>query len=256
LTTLHRRAPLLVQQALYWDEEMPGLPCVSIISNSGGILQGDRNVIEVDLAPGAQGHVTTQAATRVHEMDSNYATQTQDLVLGSGSYLEYIPHPLIPYKGSRFVQCTKISIDPTATLIYSEILALKRTRMARLFHYDLFLPTVRRHAADGTSLFTEKSHLIPAGQRLASGAMGSFRCPRHNHPAHAEETTSCRRIEPAFNREAGLASGASRLPYDAGLVFKVLGFEAAPVSAAIRAFWSLARQEVVGARVPDIFLWA
>jgi urease accessory protein len=96
LTTLHRRAPLLVQQALYWDEEMPGLPCVSIISNSGGILQGDRNVIEVDLAPGAQGHVTTQAATRVHEMDSNYATQIQDLVLGSGSYLEYIPHPLIP----------------------------------------------------------------------------------------------------------------------------------------------------------------
>ena len=63
-------------------------------------------------------------------------------------------------------------------------------------------------------------------------------------------------IEPAFNREAGLASGVSRLPYDAGLVFKVLGFEAAPVSAAIRAFWSLARQEVVGARVPDNFLWA
>lgn len=261
LATLHRRAPLLVQQALYWDEEMPGLPCVSIISNAGGILQGDRNVIEVDLARGAQGHVTTQAATRVHEMDSNYATQTQDLVLGSGSYLEYIPHPLIPYKGSRFVQRTRISIDPTATLIYSEVLmpGRKHYGTGELFHYDLFSSTVHATRPDGTSLFTEKFILDPRRVSVSRlGAMGSFHVFGNvillTPKKHADRVFAA--IEPAFNREAGLASGASRLPYDAGLVFKVLGFEAAQVSAAIRAFWSLARQEVVGARVPDNFLWA
>src|SRR5262249_30738910 len=45
LTDLFRRAPLIVHRAIYWDEEMPGLPCVFIVSNAGGILQGDRNTI-------------------------------------------------------------------------------------------------------------------------------------------------------------------------------------------------------------------
>ncbi len=42
-STLHemeRKVPLLVQKALYWDEEMPFLPCVPMISTSGCVLQG------------------------------------------------------------------------------------------------------------------------------------------------------------------------------------------------------------------------
>ena len=48
LADLYRQSPLLVQRALYWDEEMPDLPCVFIITTSGGILQGDRLTIDVD----------------------------------------------------------------------------------------------------------------------------------------------------------------------------------------------------------------
>jgi urease accessory protein len=42
LTRLARRAPYYAQQALYYDEGMPGLPCVFLISTSGCVLQGDR----------------------------------------------------------------------------------------------------------------------------------------------------------------------------------------------------------------------
>jgi urease accessory protein len=261
LATLHRRAPLIVQQALYWDEEMPGLPCVAIISNAGGILQGDRNVIEVALAPDAQAYLTTQSATRIHEMDANYATQTQDLVLGAGSYLEYIPHPVIPHRHSRFVQHTRIAIDATATLIYSEVLmpGRKYYGAGEVFHYDLFSSTVHAERPDGASLFTEKFVIEPARAGVARlGAMGAFHVFGNvvllTPKVHADRLFEA--IEPSFDRDAGLASGASRLPYDAGLVFKVLGMETAPVRAAIRRFWSLARQEVVGARVPENFLWA
>ena len=109
LATLQRRAPLIVQQALYWDEEMPGLPCISIISNAGGILQGDRNVIEIEVGDEAQAHITTQSSTRIHEMDANYATQDQTLRLGKNAYLELIPHPVIPHRRSRFAQRTSIT---------------------------------------------------------------------------------------------------------------------------------------------------
>jgi urease accessory protein len=261
LALLHRRAPLIVQQALYWDEEMPGLPCVSIISNSGGILQGDRNLIEIDMAANSQAHVTTQAATRVHEMDSNYATQTQNLTLGADSYLEYIPHPVIPHKGSRFVQRTQIVIDPTATLIYSEVLMPGRKYYGdgELFQYDLFSSTVRAARPDGASLFTEKFIVEPRRSPVTRlGAMGSFDVFGNvivlTPKEHTEKLFAA--IEPSFDKVTGLATGASRLPYEAGLVFKVLGQETAPVSAAIRSFWSLVRQQVIGVRVPDNFLWA
>ncbi|HVZ09962.1 urease accessory protein UreD [Rhodopila sp.] len=261
LATLHRRAPLLAQQALYWDEQMPGLPCVSIISNAGGILQGDRNLIEIDVAPDAQAHVTTQAATRIHEMDCNFATQTQNLTLGSDSYLEYIPHPVIPHKHSRFVQHTTVSIDPAATLIYSETLmpGRKYYGAGELFQYDLFSSSIHAARPDGKTLFTEKFIIEPHRFGVSRlGAMGSFQVFGNvillTPKKYSDRLFGA--IDPAFDKETGLASGVSRLPYDAGLVFKVLGFETAPVSAAIRAFWSLARQEVTGARIPDNFLWA
>ena len=261
LSKLYRRAPLIVQQALYWDEEMPGLPCVSIISNAGGILQGDRYAIEVELAPHAQAYLTTQSATRIHEMDANYATQTQDLVLGEGAYLEYIPHPIIPHKHSRFAQRTSISIDPTATVIYSEVLmpGRKYYGLGESFQYDLFSSTVRAARPDGSSLFSEKLILEPWRSSVSRlGAMGAFHVYGNvvllTPKRHADRLFDA--VVPSIDKEAELAKGVSRLPYDAGLLFKVIGVETAPVRDAIRQFWSLARQEVVGARVPDNFLWA
>jgi urease accessory protein len=51
------------------------------------------------------------------------------------------------------------------------------------------------------------------------------------------------------------AAGASRLPNDAGLIYKVVGMETAQVRARTREFWSVVRPEVVGARVPREFAW-
>ncbi len=260
LTTIHRRAPLIVHQALYWDEQMPGLPCVAIISNSGGILQGDRYLVEIDLAPGTQAHVTTQAATRIHEMDANYAAQTQNITLGPNAYLEYILHPTIPHKHSRFVQRTEVRIDPTATLIYAEVLmAGRKYHLNERFQYDVYSSTV--HAADpeGTSLFTEKFLIEPYRTGVSRlGAMGSFDVFGNalvlTPKVHADRLLEA--TAPVFDKTASLASGASRLPNDAGIVFKVLGMETAPVNAAIRSFWSRVREEVVGVPVPERFLWA
>ncbi|EFM58081.1 urease accessory protein UreD [Brucella sp. BO2] len=261
LATLHRRAPLIVQQALYWDEGMPTLPCVSIISNAGGILQGDRYAIEIDLEPDTQAHVTTQSATRIQEMDANFATQTQTITLGANSYLEYIPHPIIPHKHSRFVQQTEVTIHPTATLIYSEVLMAGRKYYGtgELFHYDLFSSKFHAAHTDGTSLFTEKFIVEPArGNVSRLGAMGSFHVFGNlillTPKAHADRLFET--IDPVFDMDEGIAWGASRLPNDAGLLFKVLGMESAPVRAAIRKIWEAARQEVTGASLPENFLWA
>ena len=48
---------------------------------------------------------------------------------------------------------------------------------------------------------------------------------------------------------------ACRLPNDAGLLFKVLGRETAPVKAKVEEFWGVAREEIAGAFLPAPLRW-
>ena len=255
-----RRAPLLVQKALYCDEGMPGLPVVFIITNSGGILQGDRYTMDFAAGPDAFGHITTQAATKIHEMDANYAEQTQAITLEDGAYLEYLPELVIPFRHSRFHTRTRIRIAPTATLLYSEILMGGRLFYGdgELFKFDLFSSTVGAERLEGTELFVEK-FLIEPGRSEPSrlGVMGDFTVfgnvilltPREHADAIRE------RVVAAYDHKEGWAAGVSRLPNDAGLIYKVVGKESSTVRAKVREFWSLVRPQVTGFAVPSEFPW-
>jgi urease accessory protein len=260
LADLFRRAPLIVHRAIYWDEEMPDMPCVFIISNAGGILQGDRNTISIEVGRDACAHVTTQSATKIHAMDANYASQLQEIVLHDNAYLEYLPDPMIPHRHTRFLTHTRIAIAPSATLLYSEILMAGRKYYGEgeLYEYDLFSSTVRAERPEGGELFTEKFIVRPQQQSVRRvGVMGEFDVfgnvilltPRPHADRIFEQVPAVVRLDEKW------AAGASRLPNDAGLIYKVVGMETAQVRARIREFWSLVRAEVVGARVPREFAW-
>ena len=140
LADLDRRTPYMAQRALYCDEALPDLAWLFMITTTGCVLQGDRLALEIALAPGARAHVTTQSATKIHSMDANYAAQTQIITLADGAYLEFLPEPLIPHRRARFLSDTRITIAPTATLLYGEIVQPGRKH----HHPD---EALRRHAA-------------------------------------------------------------------------------------------------------------
>jgi len=260
LIDLERRAPLFVHKAIYWDEAMPTLPCVFLITTTGGILQGDRFHTVVELAPETQAHLTTQSGTQIHSMDANYAAQSQEITLGDHAYLEYLPEPIFPHAHARFFTHTRVSIAPTATLLYSETLmpGRKYHKGGELFAYDLFSSTVQVARPDGQPLLTEKYVVEPEQQTLRqAGQMREFDVfgnvllltPKVHADAIFAQTPA------SYDRQAGVAAGASRLPNDAGLIYKVLGRESQPVVAKIREFWAIVRQTVVGAPIMPKFLW-
>lgn len=72
-------------------------------------------------------------------------------------------------------------------------------------------------------------------------------------PRHAAKIFE--QVVPEAGADAGCVAGASRLPNDAGLVYKVLGMETEPVKAKVRAFWDLVRREVAGAPAPASRPW-
>ena len=49
LHRMEKRTPLFAQKALYHDEALPDLPCVTVISTSGCVLQGDRMVLSINV---------------------------------------------------------------------------------------------------------------------------------------------------------------------------------------------------------------
>lgn len=177
LAEMERRVPSLVQKALYWDEEIPELPCVTMISTSGCILQGDRLATDVHVEAGACAHVTTQSATKVHMMNANYASQIQNFIVEEGGYLEFMPDPLIPHRNSRFITDTTISIHPTATAIYSEVLMSGRKyhHADERFGFDVYSSRVAAQNLAGKELFVEKYVLEPKVESLdAVGVMQTF----------------------------------------------------------------------------------
>jgi urease accessory protein len=260
LAGLESRAPCLAQRALHCDDALPDMAWLFTITTSGCVLQGDRLVLDVSLGPGARAHVTTQCATKIHSMDANYAQQTQSFTLGEGAYLEYLPDPLIPHRGARFASDTRITIDPSASMLCSEIVQPGRRHHHPDECFGASLLSLATAAArpDGTPLFSEKLVIEPLQNSMRqTGVMDGFEvfgnvvlCT----PAdHAERIHA--RIGAAVDRVQGVACGACRLPNDAGVVFKVLGRETAQVRAKVREFWEVARREITGAAIPSPFFW-
>lgn len=260
LGRLHRRAPLLVQQALYWDEALPGLPGVYIISTSGGVLQGDRYDVDITLAPNTMAHVTTQSATKVQSMDANFAAQRQRFSVAAGAYFEFLPGPIIPHRHTRFITHTTLSVDPTATALCSEILMSGRKyhRGGEMFEYDLYSSTTAGERPDGTELFIEKFVIEPWRYPVRSpGAMSHFDVLGNvvllTPPEHADDVLA--QVTAGPSDDGLTVAGASRLPNDAGLIFKVLGTERQVVQDRIREFWALVRMSVHGVAIPPKPLW-
>lgn len=269
LSEMERRVPSLVQKALYWDEEMPQLPCVTMITTSGCLLQGDRQALDIIVEKDACAHVTTQSATKIHMMNANYAAQVQNIVVDENGYLELMPDPIIPHRDTRFITDTLIKLHPTATVIYSEILqsGRKHHHKDERFGFDVFSSRIRAECLNNDSsdipqyqneLFVEKYILEPKKDDLnAIGVMESFDVfgnvilltPKIHHERILE------RLEAKYDIDNQIAYGATQLPNESGIIFKVLGVDSPKTKMAVRYFWQIAREEILGISLPKPFLW-
>lgn len=255
-----RRAPLIVQQELYFDEGMPEMPCVYILSAGGPNVDGDRYENHFTVRKNAYAFISTGAATKIAEMIYNFSALKQIFVLEENAYLEYIPEATIPCRNSRYITDTAITIAPSATLFYSEIYTggRKYYNEGELFVYDLLSVCTQAHRPDGTPLFREKLVASPKEKNVRDiGVM-------HNYDVFANVIvlTPEKDAEAIYNqtqafidRDQELAVGISHLPNQAGLIFKVLGKETQPVKRIIREFGSVVRMQVKGKPLPEEFVW-
>ena len=260
LHDLYRVAPLLVQQALYWDQAMPELPVCPIISIGGGILQGDRYKIDITVDADACAQVTTQSASRVHQMDANYASQHQTITLKNGAYLEYLPDFTILYRDSRFINQTDIILAEDATLLYGEMILVgrKHHRAEERFGFDLLSLGVSVRRPCGRPLFTEKILIEKTRFHDSAAVMRGYDAFANIMCLTSPELAA--RIKARFETNFAtpaprVMSGVSLLPNRAGLMLRAVGMETHDVRHEVRRFWGLVREEVRGRTLPPACLW-
>jgi urease accessory protein len=123
--------------------------------------------MDVDLNNNAISHLTTQGATRIYKMNSNYATHLVKIKLKNNSYLEFIPEQIIPYNNSRFYQKTQLNIDESSTVVYSETIVPGRIAMGEMFDFDVcYLKT--EGTINKKIQFHDSSLIIPKKQKTQS----------------------------------------------------------------------------------------
>jgi urease accessory protein len=252
---LYTKVPLFAQRALYLEESLPSMAYMYIMSPSGGILQGDRYRMDISLLNGAYAHITTQGATRVYRMERNYATQIVNIDVGEDCYFEFVPDQIIPYRNSRFYQTLKMCVHDNATMIYSEMVVPGRVASGESFEYDICYMKAVGVNQDNKLRLTDIAILEP-GKRNPNqvGILDSHTvvgsvyllCPSRFARSIKDEINS------SLSNSSEIIAGASILPYNSGMIVRMLGNGASDLRAAIFEVVRIARKSLLNAEFSGI----
>lgn len=247
IKSLRSSAPFLIQKAIY-PEQDSHFAHVYMMSSSGGILQGDELKIDITMGKGSSARVTTQSATKIYKMDQGYATQYITIQSKEGSYLEFVPHQIIPFKSSRFYQEVNLKVEANAFLIYSEIISAGRTASGEKFDFDLcFLRTTAYRG--GKILFTDVMSLSNKYKKHLESLFARKEILSTLYII--SDSKQIERIEEEVNsaiKNSSLLASCSALPHDSGIIVRILGNSVSEIMAltekVVGIFRVIAKKEI------------
>jgi len=151
--------------------EVPEEGLLYVLNPTGGVLQGDRLEADVRVERGAHAVITAPSATKIYRADRLSAESRTRLRVAEGAILEYLPEPLIPYSGSRFVEHLLLDVESGGRLLSWEVLAPGRAARGELFDYELL--GLRLEVREGDSIvLRERADLRPSREPFPTLALG------------------------------------------------------------------------------------
>jgi urease accessory protein len=251
----YSKVPLFTQRALYLEESIPSMAYIYIISPSGGILQGDRYRMDIKLKNNAYSHITTQGATRVYRMENNFATQIVNVVVDDGCYFEFVPDQIIPYRNSRFYQTVNLNVHDNATMVYSEMIVPGRVASGESFEYDICYMKALAKNQKGRIRFIDIAILEPKKRNLKTlGILGNFDVvgsmyilTMAKYVAELNEE-----INSSVQKFFKISGGATILPYNSGILVRMLGSVASDLRNAMYEVIRITRKIILNASFSGI----
>ena len=251
----YHKVPLQVQKALYIDENMPHMPFVYIMSPSGGILQGDRLRMDIHGHENTVFHITTQAATKIYRMEKNYATQILNITLDKGSYAEFLPDMIIPYRDSRFYQEVNLKIHDDATCLYSEILSPGRVTYGESFLYEIFYSRFQATDLSGNFRCLDNMVFSPKTSNLRScGILGNWDIAANFYllTKKVDSKILNAEIERTIQKADNIYFASTVLPRSDGIITRILGRKPNDVDIVCKQIWNIIREKLHGKPAPNL----
>lgn len=249
----YQRAPLHVYRPIYLDQARPDMAFVYVQQSGDGLVQGDRYRIDVECDPGSAVHLTTQTPTKVFGARDNFATQLVNVTVGAGAVVEYLPDPVVPFRGSRLFQRTCVTADPAATVLIGETVLPGRVAHDEAHVYDLFWAETEVRRPDGRLVFADTLRLAPSADvhPRSPGVLGRYDVVSTFYVLCGRSAGLVDVVRAALAGCAGLA-GASELPGGSGVVARMLTASGTQAQQAMRVLWETARLALLGIAAPDL----
>ena len=140
------RAPYHLSKP-YWDEDARAL-LVQVVNPTAGILSGDRLESEISVSAGAALLVTAPSASRIFKMTEGAAECRQRFVVAKDGWLEVMPEPLVPHRGSRYRQVTQIAVAPGGGLFFADVLMPGRVGHGEAWEWEQLSLELEVHYGD------------------------------------------------------------------------------------------------------------
>ena len=177
-TALDRHeGPLRVLQRLY--PEGPGICHHVLVHPPGGIVGGDELQITLQMDEDTHALVTTPSATRFYRSAGPLAAQRLTATLAAGARLEWLPLETIAYRGCLAENRLRFELDPGASMLGWDMLALGLPTAGEPFdagsvlqHLELPGVWLERGCIKASDTALLDSPLGMAGQRV----MGTLWC--------------------------------------------------------------------------------
>ena len=166
-TVLHHAhdGPLRIFKSLYPEGDAV---CHNVIVHPpGGLVGGDQLGIDVRVAAGAHGLLSTPGATRFYAADEAFASQQVTLNLAAGARLEWLPLETIAYPGCRADNRWSATLAAGAELMAWDVTALGLPGAGQPFDSGEF-----RQRLEIPGLWLEQARIQASDRRLLDSPLG------------------------------------------------------------------------------------
>jgi urease accessory protein len=252
--------PLKIAKTFAFDYGQLG---VYMMDASPGMMAGDRYVMDWRFGDRTNVFITNQSYTKVHPArpenggaeSVRSSRQHQSLALGPGSYVEYMPEPVMLYKDAVLHSSMDVQLAVGSTLILSDLVAPGRTGRGELFQYEYYENCLNVTYEDEL-IYCSRQHVVPAQQKLQ--AIGGWAEYTHvgtlyvfNDLVDAEFVEALKiyldgqlqQDREDWPRASALFYGLSRT-YKKGIVLSILGHKVYEIQSLQDAAWAFIRQQL------------
>lgn len=219
---------------------------VYLMSSCPGIFNGDEQKISCRIHEGAHFFLTDASATELHpNLTDEPMLQSMEIQLGRKSVFEYMPEPVIPFKGSNFQGKTRLLMEKDSQAAVSQIVTAGRVGRGEIFQYDRFKSEFEVFR-DGRLEVWDSFDINPKMKPKSAGIMGKF---THygtlwllSEKMHSPYLEKVRDLLAADNDSNGCYGGASLLHRN-GLVVRMLGYNSESIKSIFDDVWGDFRAE-------------